>query len=63
MIFRFMTIKAAIDFGNSNTAAACWNVSAQRAEILEIPGFCAEDSFLIPSLISYEPDGRFFIGG
>lgn len=57
-----MANKAAIDFGNSNTAAAVWNEDLQRAELLRIPGFSADDTFLIPSQISYEPDGRFFIG-
>ena len=57
-----MTIKAAIDFGNSNTVIAVWNEAAQRPDILRLPEFSAPGSFLIPSLISYEPDSRFFIG-
>ncbi len=57
-----MANKAAIDFGNSNTAAAVWNEKTQSAEILRVPEFSADDSFLIPSEISYEPDGRFYVG-
>ena len=57
-----MTNKIAIDFGNSNTAAAYWNGASMSAEIIRIPGFSEAGSFLIPSQISYEPDGRFFIG-
>lgn len=57
-----MANKAAIDFGNSNTVIAVWNESAQGAEILPVPGLCVPGSFLIPSRIAYEPDGRFFAG-
>ena len=58
-----MANKAAIDFGNSNTVAAVWNEDSQAAEVISIPGLCASGSFLIPSRIAYEPDGRFYIGG
>ena len=57
-----MANKAAIDFGNSNTAAAVWNEKTRSADILRIPEYSTNDSFLIPSLISYEQDGRFYIG-
>ena len=57
-----MANKIAIDFGNSNTVIAVWNEASQKAEILRIPGFSGAGSFLIPSRIVYEPDGRFFIG-
>ena len=62
MTFLTMASKAAVDFGNSNTVLAVWNGQEQEARILTVPGFSAEGSFLIPSLIAYEPDGRFFIG-
>ena len=58
-----MANKAAIDFGNSNTVIAVWNEDEQKAEILPLPALCASGSFLIPSRIAYEPDGRFYIGG
>lgn len=57
-----MANKAAIDFGNSNTVAAIWNEQTRSAEILRVPEYSENDSFLIPSQISYEPDGRFYIG-
>lgn len=57
-----MANKAAIDFGNSNTVIAVWNEAAQCPEVLHVPEYCVPGSFLIPSLIAYEPDGRFFIG-
>ena len=57
-----MADKAAIDFGNSNTVLAVWDEKAQTAGILRVPGFSLPDTFLIPSVISYEPDGRYFIG-
>ena len=46
-----MANKAAIDFGNSNTAAAVWNEKTRSADILRIPEYSTNDSFLIPSLI------------
>ena len=58
-----MANKAAIDFGNSNTVIAVWDEKTENAEVLPIPALCAPGSFLIPSRIAYEPDGRFFIGG
>lgn len=57
-----MANKAAIDFGNSNTVLAAWDETAREARILQISEFAAESSFVIPSLVAYEPDGRFFIG-
>lgn len=57
-----MANKAAIDFGNSNTVLAEWDDLTGQAKILSIQEFSRPGSFLIPSLISYEPDGRFFIG-
>ena len=57
-----MANKAAIDFGNSNSVIAVWNEDEQNAEILPLPALCAPGSFLIPSRIAYEPDGRFYIG-
>ena len=57
-----MANKAAIDFGTSNTVLAEWDEKAGQAKVLRIPDFSPPGSFLIPSLISYEPDGRFFIG-
>ena len=57
-----MANKAAIDFGNSNTVLAEWDERKGEAEVLNVPEFSRPGSFLIPSLISYEPDGRFFIG-
>ncbi len=57
-----MANKAAVDFGNSNTVIAVWNEEAQNAEVLAIPVLCESGSFLIPSRIAYEPDGRFYVG-
>ena len=57
-----MANKAAIDFGNCNTVAAVWNDQTQSAEVIHIPEISDQESFLIPSKIAYEPDGRFFIG-
>lgn len=57
-----MANKAAIDFGNSNTVIAVWDETAEKAVNLPISALCAPGSFLIPSCIAYEPDGRFFIG-
>lgn len=57
-----MANKAAVDFGNCNTVLAIWNEKEQTARVLSVPEFSAAGSFLIPSLIAYEPDGRFFIG-
>ena len=57
-----MANKAAIDFGNSNTVIARWNEASQDAEILTVPEFSMSGSFLIPSEIAYEPDGRFYVG-
>ena len=54
-----MANKAAIDFGNSNTVLAGWDERKGEAEVLIVPEFSRPGSFLIPSLISYEPDGRF----
>ena len=57
-----MANKAAIDFGNSNTVLAEWDELNGEAKVLNVPEFSQPGSFLIPSLISYEPDGRFFVG-
>ena len=57
-----MANKAAIDFGNSNTVIARWNDASQNPEILTVPEYAVPGTFLIPSKIAYEPDGRFFIG-
>ncbi len=57
-----MSNKAAIDFGNSNTVLAVWNDQSTQADVLYLPEFSQAGSFLIPSLIAYEPDGRFLIG-
>ena len=57
-----MANKAAIDFGNSNTVIAVWNDQTQDADVLRIPEYSVPGSFLIPSVISYEPDGRAYIG-
>ena len=62
MISRTMPNKAAIDFGNSNTVAAVWNERTRCPEVLTLPEYSSPGSFLIPSTISYEPDGRFYIG-
>ena len=58
----FMANKAAIDFGNSNTVPAVWDEQTGEAKVLVLPELSRPGTFLIPSLISYEPDGRFFIG-
>ena len=57
-----MANKAAIDFGNSNTVIAVWNEELLQTEVLHFPEFSQPGSFLIPSLIAYEPDGRTLIG-
>ena len=57
-----MANKISIDFGNCTTVPAVWNEHRQSAEVLTIPEYSLPGSFLIPSLIAYENDGRFFIG-
>ena len=57
-----MANKISIDFGNCTTVPAVWNEQQQSAEVLTIPEYSLPGSFLIPSLIAYENDGRFFIG-
>ncbi|MBR6088612.1 MAG: Hsp70 family protein [Anaerolineaceae bacterium] len=57
-----MSNKLAVDFGNSNTVTAVWDDEARSAEVLYIPGLSGKESFLIPSRIVYEPDGRTFAG-
>ena len=57
-----MANKASIDFGNCTTVLAVWDERQQKADILSIPEFCSQGTFLIPSRIAYETDGRFFIG-
>ncbi len=57
-----MSIKAAIDFGSCNTAAAVWNDAAGQAETLHVPGLSVPGGFVIPSRISYETAERFFSG-
>ena len=58
-----MANKADIDFGNSNTVIAVWNDNLRLPEVLPVPGFSSPGTFLIPSRIAYEPDGRYYIGG
>ena len=57
-----MANKASVDFGNCTTVIAVWDEQRQKADALTIPEFSPPGSFLIPSLIAYENDGRFFIG-
>ena len=57
-----MANKVSIDFGNCSTVLAVWDEQAQRPEIKTLPGYSSPGSFVIPSLIAYEDDGRIFTG-
>ncbi len=57
-----MANKGAIDFGNSNTVIAVWDEKLQRSEILCLPEYSRPNSFLVPSLIAYDQNGRILIG-
>ena len=57
-----MANKVSIDFGNCSTVLAVWNEQSQSPEVKTLPEYSLPGSFVIPSLIAYEEDGRIFSG-
>ena len=63
-----MTGRLGIDFGTSNTVIAAWDSAAGEAQPLSIPELArpfvyeGETVPVVPSLITYQPDGATWIG-